>query len=83
MKVVQLGCGTCGLVCAEHLAKNPKVDHLTLADMKTDGAKALADRIKDDKVAVKKVDGTKRGELEKLLSGQDIVVLNSDRKSVV
>jgi len=74
MKVVQLGCGTCGLVCAEHLAKNPKVDHLTLADMKTDGAKALADRIKDDKVAVKKVDGTKRGELEKLLSGQDIVV---------
>lgn len=74
MKVVQLGCGTCGLVCAEHLAKNPKVSHLTLADMNTDGAQALAERIKSDKVSVQKVDGTKREELEKLLSGQDIVI---------
>lgn len=74
MKVVQLGCGTCGLVCAEHLAKNRNVDHLILADMRIEGAQALADRLQNDKVSVKKVDGTKREELEKLLSDRDIVI---------
>jgi saccharopine dehydrogenase-like NADP-dependent oxidoreductase len=74
MKVVELGCGVCGLVCAEHLAKNPKVDSLVLADLKVDAAKRLADRLKDDKVTVKKVDGTDPKAVRSLLKKCDIVV---------
>ena len=74
MRIVQLGCGICGLVCAEHLAKNPKVDELVLADTRLDGANALASRVKRDTVSVKKVDGTDPNALKKLLKGKDIVV---------
>ncbi|RDE13884.1 MAG: hypothetical protein C4K47_05295 [Candidatus Thorarchaeota archaeon] len=74
MKVVQLGCGICGLVCAEHLAGNRKIDTLELADARLEGAQALADRLKNDKVSVRKIDGTKENELTKLLRGKDIVV---------
>jgi saccharopine dehydrogenase (NAD+, L-lysine-forming) len=74
MKVVQLGCGVCGLVCAEHLAKNKKIDQLVLADSKPEGASALADRLKLDKVTVLEVDGRNRSALEELLKDVDIVV---------
>jgi saccharopine dehydrogenase (NAD+, L-lysine-forming) len=74
MKVVQLGCGICGLVCAEHLAKNPKVEELVLADARLDGANDLVNRVKTGSVTVKKVDGTDRETLNKLLKGADIVV---------
>jgi len=74
MKVIELGCGVCGLVCAEHLAKNPKVDSLVLADMNIEAAKGLADRLKDDKVTVKKVDGTDPKAVRNLLKKSDIVV---------
>jgi len=74
MKVVQLGCGVCGLVCAEHIAKNSKVDELVLADAKTNAADALADRLGMEKVSVKKVNGTDRAQLKSLLKGCDIVV---------
>lgn len=74
MKVVQLGCGICGLVCAEHLAKNPKVDHLILADSKTRSAEALVARLKKDNVSVTKVNGTDPTALNALLKDNDIVV---------
>lgn len=74
MRIVQLGCGVCGLVCAEHLAKNPKVDSLVLADMNVDAAKSLADRLKDDKTIVEKVDGTDPKALRNLLKDCDVVV---------
>jgi saccharopine dehydrogenase (NAD+, L-lysine-forming) len=74
MKVVQIGCGICGLVCAEQLAKYPKVDSLILADSRTEEAQALADRMKTDVVSVKKVDGTDPKAVRSLLNGQDIVV---------
>lgn len=74
MKVVQLGCGICGLVCAEHLSKNRKIDELILADAKTEGATALADRLKNPRVSIRKVDGTDRQAVTKLLKGTDIVV---------
>jgi saccharopine dehydrogenase (NAD+, L-lysine-forming) len=74
MKVVQLGCGICGLVCAEHLAKNPKVDTLVLADSRTSGAQALSDRLKLGKLDVKKVDGTSEKEVTNILKKADIVV---------
>jgi saccharopine dehydrogenase (NAD+, L-lysine-forming) len=74
MKVVQLGCGVCGLVCAEHLAKNPKIDSLVLADAKTDAADLLAGRSKKDGISVKKVNGTDPQALKSLLKGCDIVV---------
>ena len=74
MKVAQLGCGICGLVCAEHLARNKKVDTLVLADSRLEGAQALADRLHSDRVDVRKVDGTKEGEVRKLLKEMDVVV---------
>ena len=74
MKVVQLGCGICGLVCAEHLAKNKKVDSLVLADSRTAGAQGLADRLKMKKLAVAKVDGTSEKAVVELLKDADIVV---------
>ncbi|MBN1676995.1 MAG: saccharopine dehydrogenase NADP-binding domain-containing protein [Candidatus Thermoplasmatota archaeon] len=74
MKVLQLGCGICGLVCAEHLSRNPKVDRLILADAQTVAAQSLADRLKDDRVAVMKVDGTDATVLSSLLKECDIAV---------
>ncbi|MEM2891264.1 MAG: saccharopine dehydrogenase C-terminal domain-containing protein [Thermoplasmata archaeon] len=74
MKIVQLGCGICGLVCGEHLSKNPEVSSLVLADMRTEAAEAAAKRLGSDKVDVMKVDGTDRNALRHLLADRDIVV---------
>jgi saccharopine dehydrogenase-like NADP-dependent oxidoreductase len=74
MKVVELGCGVCGLVCAEHLARNHKVDELVLADARTDAAEALAKRLRNDRVTVRKVDGTDPKALKGLLKGCDLVI---------
>ena len=73
-KIVQLGCGITGLVCAEELAKNAKVAELVLADSRTDAAEAMASRVKSDKVSVKKVDATNPKDLKGLLKDADIVV---------
>jgi saccharopine dehydrogenase (NAD+, L-lysine-forming) len=74
MKVVQLGCGICGSVCAEHVAKHPKVESLILADMKTSGAERLAKRLNLGNVTIQQVDGTDADELRILLEDKDIVV---------
>lgn len=74
MKIAQIGCGICGLVCAEHLAKNPKVEELVLADLKTDSAEALARRLNMDKIITKKANGTDPSVLKKLLKNIDLVI---------
>ena len=74
MRVVQLGCGITGLVCAEYLEKNPKVDELVLADMRADAAEGMARRVKSDKISVVKTDASDKNALKKLLRGTDLVV---------
>jgi len=74
MKVLQLGCGICGLVCAEHLSRNSKIDKLVLADARTEAAADLATRLKNDRVSVQKVNGTDPAALSAILEGCDIVV---------
>ena len=74
MRVTQLGCGICGLVCAEHLARYEKVEQLTLADARTDAANSLAHKLKSKKVTVEKVDGTDQKAVQGLLEDTDIVV---------
>jgi len=74
MKIIQLGCGITGLVCAEELAKNKKVTELVLADVYTGAAEALAKRLKSSKVSVEKVDATDEKALKKLMKGADIIV---------
>jgi saccharopine dehydrogenase-like NADP-dependent oxidoreductase len=74
MRIVELGCGVCGLVCAEHLARNPKVDELVLADARPNAAQALADRLDNDGITVQKVNGTDQKALRALLKGCDIVI---------
>jgi saccharopine dehydrogenase-like NADP-dependent oxidoreductase len=74
MKVVQLGCGVTGIVCAQHLNGNRKVDELVLADAATNAAHALASRLKGDKVSVKKVDAASTDAVKRLIRGADILV---------
>ncbi len=74
MRVVQLGCGITGLVCAEHVAGNRKVTELVLADARTDGAESLKERLKLDKISVEKVDGRDPKAIKKLLKDSDVVV---------
>ena len=74
MEVVQLGCGVCGLVCAEHLARNSKVESLILADSRVSGAQALRDRLGMEKIPIVEVDGRDRAAVTDLLRGRDIVV---------
>lgn len=72
--MVQLGCGVCGLVCAEQLAHNPKVDHLVLADRRTEAAKKLASRLDDDRILVREIDGTDANAVRGLLKQSDLVI---------
>jgi saccharopine dehydrogenase-like NADP-dependent oxidoreductase len=74
MEVVQLGCGVCGLVCAEHLVSHHKVDHLVLADRRTEAAQALASRLSESRISVREVDGTDPQALRALLKEFDVVV---------
>ena len=71
---MQLGCGITGLVCAEELAKNERVTELLLADSWTDGAEALAGKMKTDKIDVRRTDATDEKALATLIADSDIVV---------
>ena len=61
-------------MCAEYLEKNPKVDELVLADMRTDAAEKLASRLKSDKISVVKTNASDKDDLRKLLTGKDLLV---------
>ncbi len=61
-------------MCAEHLEKNPKVDDLVLADIKTADAERLASRLRSEKISVKKVNASDQDAVGKLIDGCDIVV---------
>lgn len=74
MKVVQLGCGITGLVCAEHLAKNRHVDNIVLADAWTDAADAMAKRLDSSKISVEKVDATDPIALRELLADSKLLI---------
>jgi saccharopine dehydrogenase (NAD+, L-lysine-forming) len=74
VKVVQLGCGITGLVCAEHLEHNPKVDELVLADKQTEPAASLVERTGNDKTTLQKTDATDVSDLKKLMKDCDLVV---------
>ena len=74
MKVVQLGCGITGLVCAEHLAANPRIDELMLADSRTEGAESLIEKLGSSKLSAVKVDGGDRDAVGRLLGDADVVV---------
>lgn len=74
MRVVQLGCGITGLVCAEHAAKNRKIDEVVLADVRTDAALKLSSRSKHGKFRVAKVDARDPASLRKVLRGSDLLV---------
>jgi len=74
MRIVQLGCGITGLVCAEALVRNPKVDEIVLADKKPGPAKAMIQRVGSDKFSVTRMDVRDDRQLRKLLSGANIVI---------
>ena len=74
MKVVQLGCGITGLVCAEHLEKNELVNELVLADNRVDAAEAMAERLESSKISVQKVDATDADAMRALLTDANLLV---------
>jgi len=74
MRIVQLGCGITGLVCAEALVRNPKVDEVVLADKKPGAAKAMVQRVPNEKFSVVRMDARDDAQLRKLLTGADIVI---------
>ncbi len=74
MRVVQLGCGITGLVCAELVARNPKVDEVVLADVRTESSKRLCSRKGDRKFRAAKVDARDPSSIKKILKGCDVLV---------
>jgi len=74
MKVVQLGCGITGLVCAEHLDKCDAVDQLVLADSYLEAAEAMVKRRKSAKLSVQKADATNAESVKGLLKDCDLIV---------
>lgn len=74
LKVIQLGCGVTGLVCAEQLERNPKVDELVLADKQIGPAEHLVERMDTDKATSVKTDVKDQADLKKLMRGSDIVI---------
>jgi saccharopine dehydrogenase (NAD+, L-lysine-forming) len=73
MKVLQLGVGAIGTVVARHLASHRAVESLTLGDMDTTRAEALAREMKG-KVTVERVDAADPRALEKAVRGHGLVV---------
>jgi len=73
-KIVQLGCGITGLVCAELLTKNSRVGEVVLADSRTDPAKAMMKRSGSGKLSVVTADASDPRSLKKLLRGKDLVI---------
>ena len=74
MRLVQLGCGITGLVCAELLESNEDVNEIVLADIDPDPAKEMTKRVKSDKFSVTQVDARDKQVLRKLFRGKDLVV---------
>ncbi len=74
VRILQLGAGITGLVCATWLEKNPKVDEIVLADKRTTPANALVERAKSDKLSVVKMDARNEADLRKLVRASDIVI---------
>jgi saccharopine dehydrogenase (NAD+, L-lysine-forming) len=74
VRVVQLGCGITGLVCAKHLEQNPKIDELILADKQTEFAASLLEKSSNDKTTLQKTDASDISDLKKLMRGCDLVV---------
>lgn len=74
MRATQLGCGVTGLVCAELLADHPKIDHLVLADSATDGPERLANKLRSDKIAIRKTDASDADDLASVVRDSDVVV---------
>lgn len=74
MKVVQLGCGITGLVCAKHLERNPKVDELVLADKRTEPAASFAAESSTEKTVLQQTDASNMSDLKKLMKDCDLIV---------
>lgn len=72
--MIQLGCGITGLVCAEHLEKNSRVDEIVLADSRIEAARSMVSRVRSEKMSALRADGTDSDELRKLMKGCDLII---------
>jgi len=70
-----IGCGAVGTVIASHLAPDPQVRRLTLADVDEQFARTTAARFPGaSKVTTRALDASDRGALDKALQGVEVVV---------
>ena len=70
-----IGCGAIGTVIAGHLAADPRVHRLTLADLDERFARSVAARLGgSQKVRTRTLDASNRSELESALEGVEVAV---------
>ncbi|WP_392534181.1 saccharopine dehydrogenase family protein [Nostoc sp. C117] len=74
MRVVQLGCGVTGLVCAEFLVHHPQVTSLILADLHPTAAVAMKARVNHPKLEIQQVDARVPQALQTLFEQADLVI---------
>jgi saccharopine dehydrogenase (NAD+, L-lysine-forming) len=74
MKVMLLGVGAIGTVVARHLAGHRAVDSLTLGDMDTRRAEALARELDGGRIRVERVDAADPPALAHALRGHGLVI---------
>lgn len=73
-RIMVLGVGGQGSATILHLANDPEVSELKLADINLERAKQLKKRISNDKISIQRVDAFKPDQLLKAARGVDIVV---------
>jgi saccharopine dehydrogenase-like NADP-dependent oxidoreductase len=74
MKVMLLGVGAIGTVAAKHMAGHRAIESLTLADMDTTRAAALAKELGGSKLKVEKIDAADRDALGRSIKGYGLVI---------
>jgi saccharopine dehydrogenase (NAD+, L-lysine-forming) len=73
-KIMVLGVGAQGTATIMHLAKDPTVSELRLADINLERTKQTAKKIASDKISIQRVNAFKPDELLKAAKGVDVVV---------
>lgn len=77
MRVVVLGVGGVGQVCADELVKKPFINHLTLGDISIDSAEKFAVKLRaksETTISVQKVDANDVRDVIQVAQGADVLI---------
>lgn len=74
MRILVIGVGAQGITIALLLTRSPEVSEVVLADIDMERVKRVADRLKSEKVSMRRVDASSVDDLMKVTKGADVVV---------